>query len=87
MPTRTKPYGEGNYEATRRYNEATRRFVESGRVERAARAAAPETPAVAADLARAEQAALLRARKAPDGTVDDRMDPASSDPRRASNAR
>ena len=28
--------GEGNYEASRTYNEATKRFVESGKVDKAA---------------------------------------------------
>ena len=57
-------YGEGNYAATRQYNRATKRFVESGRVERAARDAAPRSPEEAAEMKRAEQAALLRAKGA-----------------------
>ena len=32
-----KEHGEGNYKASRKYNEATKKFVESGRVEEAAR--------------------------------------------------
>lgn len=71
-------YGEGNYEATRRYNQATKKFVDSGRVERAARDAAPATPGEAAEMARAETAALLRAKVQPDGTVDDPMPTAAT---------
>ena len=65
MASKRNEYGEGNYEATRQYNRATKRFVESGRVERAARDAAPRSPEEAAEMRRAEQAALLRAKGAP----------------------
>ena len=37
--------GEGNYEAARKFNEAERKFVASGRVAAAARAAAPKSEA------------------------------------------
>lgn len=36
-----KVEGEGSYSGTRDYNERTRKFVESGKVEEAARNAAP----------------------------------------------
>jgi hypothetical protein len=55
-------YGEGNYEATRDYNSRTKKFIESGRVDAAAKAAAPGSPAEAQDMQRAEEAALLRAK-------------------------
>jgi hypothetical protein len=42
MSTKRNVYGEGNYEASRKYEEATRKFIESGRVDEAARAAAPK---------------------------------------------
>ena len=61
MASKRNEYGEGNYAATRQYNRATKRFVESGRVERAA---APRSPEEAAEMKRAEQAALLRAKGA-----------------------
>jgi len=48
MANKRNEYGEGNYEATRQYNRATKRFVESGRVARAARDAAPRSPEEAA---------------------------------------
>ena len=47
--------GEGNYDAAREYNERTKRFVKSGRVEDAARDAEPETQEEAAELKRAEE--------------------------------
>jgi hypothetical protein len=46
--------GEGNYTAAREYNQATRNFVESGKVEDAAEAAAPDTEAQAEELREAE---------------------------------
>ncbi|MEO6897222.1 MAG: hypothetical protein ABI218_11325 [Caldimonas sp.] len=46
--------GEGDYDAARRYDKAAREFAESGKVEPAARDAAPGSPAEAKDLERAE---------------------------------
>ena len=47
-------HGEGNYAATRDYNERTKRFVESGQVEDAARAAEPGSEAEALQMQAAE---------------------------------
>ena len=47
-------HGEGNYAASRDYNERTKRFVESGQVEEAARAAEPGSDAEAMQMAAAE---------------------------------
>lgn len=47
-------HGEGNYDASRKYNEATKAFANSGRVEPAARAAAPSDAADAREMANAE---------------------------------
>ena len=47
--------GEGNYTAARRHREATEAFVESGRVEKAARDAAPKTALEAESLKAAER--------------------------------
>lgn len=55
-------HGEGSYEGTRAYNAAIRRFVGSGRVDEAARAAAPRDAAEARSIERAEQAGRARAR-------------------------
>lgn len=46
--------GEGDYQAAERYTTAARKFVASGKVEAAARAAAPTSPEEAAALLRAE---------------------------------
>jgi hypothetical protein len=79
MASKRNEYGEGNYAATRQYNRATKRFVESGRVERAARDAAPRSPEEAAEMKRAEQAVLLRATGAlrESGTHPPPTDPAA----------
>jgi hypothetical protein len=62
-PSQTEPgsplqgvQGEGDCEAGRRHRESAESFVESGRVERAARGAAPTTPEQAQSLLDAEQA-------------------------------
>jgi hypothetical protein len=56
-------YGEGNYEASRKYNDATKRFVESGKVDKAAHDAAPTTDAEALQLAAAEAEGKSRAKE------------------------
>jgi hypothetical protein len=65
MGKKENVYGEGNYAATRQYNAATKKFVQSGRVDAAARAAAPRSPQEAQEMKQAEQAALLRAKDHP----------------------
>lgn len=59
----TDEHGEGNYKASRKYNEATKKFAESGRVEEAARDAAPQTEIEAAELASAEAEGRRRAKE------------------------
>ena len=54
--------GEGNYEAARRYDEAQKRFVESGQVDKAADEAAPQNQAEAEALRRAEEAGKSHAK-------------------------
>lgn len=55
MSTEKQPQGEGNYDAARRYDEKTREFVKSGRVEQAARDAEPKTDDEADGLRQAEE--------------------------------
>ncbi len=47
--------GEGNYDATRRYDKATSDFVKAGKVDEAARKAAPKDASEAADMQKAEE--------------------------------
>ena len=49
-----KEYGEGNYKATKQYDDATRDFVRSGKVGDAAKHAAPKDARQAKELAEAE---------------------------------
>jgi hypothetical protein len=65
MGTKGNVYGEGNYQATRDYNEATKKFIEAGKVDKAARDAAPRNAQEATEMKQAEQAALLRAKDSP----------------------
>jgi hypothetical protein len=51
-----KVQGEGDYDAARRYDKASRAFAQSGKVEPAARDAAPHSASEAKDLERAEAA-------------------------------
>ena len=74
-------HGEGNYRASREYNEATRRFVKSGRVEDAAQQAAPGSKDEAAALEAAERAGRERARG------EDPVDPVPAAPARRSGGR
>lgn len=57
-----KIQGEGNYTAAKEFDDAEKAFVQSGRVEAAARNAAPKSKAEAADLDRAERTARSRSK-------------------------
>jgi hypothetical protein len=54
--------GEGNYEAARVFNEAERKFVASGMVDAAARAAAPTSDAERLEMIAAEEEGKRRAK-------------------------
>jgi hypothetical protein len=58
-----KVHGEGNYKAAKEFDAAEAAFVKSGRVDKAARDAAPKSAAEQAELDRAEQLARERARE------------------------
>ncbi len=49
-----KEFGEGNYKAAREYDSAAEKFARSGKVDAAAKAAAPGSDAEAAAMKRAE---------------------------------
>ena len=55
--------GEGNYRAAQRHRESVEDFVASGRVEPAARDAAPDSPAEEQELRDAEKAGQAPARR------------------------
>lgn len=54
-PKKDEVQGEGDYEATRRYDKAQEEFNKSGKVEEAMRNAAPKTPQEAEEMKRAEE--------------------------------
>jgi len=47
--------GEGSYTGTRNYNERTKKFIDSGQVEEAARKAKPRSKKEADEMAQAEK--------------------------------
>lgn len=57
MNNERKVKGEGNYEAAEKFDKEEQAFVKSGRVEQAAKNAAPKTAQEAEDMRRAEEAA------------------------------
>jgi hypothetical protein len=56
--TDSKVQGEGDYEADRRYRDKTKKFIDSGRVETAAREAEPHSSQEQAEMTQAEQEGL-----------------------------
>jgi hypothetical protein len=54
--------GEGDYKAARNYRKSLKRFVDEGKVEAAAKAAAPRDVKEQSELKAAEQAGLARSR-------------------------
>ena len=66
--------GEGNYDATRRYDKAASDFAKSGKVDEAARAAQPKDAKEAEEMRRAEQAGRSHAKADADDDMDDSDD-------------
>ncbi len=63
VPSKDGVQGEGNYEAARDFNEAERKFVASGKVAGAARAAAPKSEAERQAMVAAEEEGRRRAKQ------------------------
>jgi hypothetical protein len=57
-----KEHGEGNYKATRQYNEGLKEHVEHHDIERDAREAAPKSEQEAREMEEAERAGRERAK-------------------------
>jgi hypothetical protein len=62
MTDKDKVHGEGNYAASKQYNDATKKFVQSGKVDEAAKGAAPRTRDDAQQMEKAEQAGKSRSK-------------------------
>ena len=65
--------GEGDYKAARRYDKAAREFVESGKVDEAARDAKPTSDQEADELRRAESVGKSHA-KGEDPLLNEKAD-------------
>ena len=76
MTTRDKEHGEGNYKASRDYNERTKKFMQSGKADEAAREAAPHDAAESAELEQAEQVGKSRAKEEDPALEHDKLAPA-----------
>ena len=57
-----KQYGEGNYKATRQYNEGLKEHVENHDIEREARDAEPRSAAEAKEMDEAERSGRSKSR-------------------------
>ena len=55
MGPKDKEHGEGNYKATQDYNERTKQFIDSGKVDEAAQKAKPKNQQEAREMEKAEQ--------------------------------
>ena len=62
MDRKDKIEGEGNYTAGRRYNERTRKFVESGKAQQAADEAKPRSQQEAQEMQEAERQGKRRSK-------------------------
>lgn len=58
--TAGEQYGEGNYTASRHYNDSAKQFAQSGKVDQAARDAAPRNEQEAREMRDAEKAGKSR---------------------------
>ena len=73
QPGEGQQYGEGNYKATRQYNEGVKEHVENHDIEREARDAAPRSAAEKQEMEEAERIGRSKSRgegASPDGDAD-----------------
>jgi hypothetical protein len=63
MDRKDKVEGEGSYTGSKDYNQRTKKFVESGKVDKAARDAEPKSEEEAHAMQKAERIGRQRAKK------------------------
>jgi hypothetical protein len=63
MAGKDKVEGEGSYSGTKDYNQRTKKFIDSGKVEQAADDAEPKTEQEAQDMQKAERVGKQKAKK------------------------
>jgi hypothetical protein len=73
MERKDKVEGEGSYSGTKDYNERTRKFIDSGKVDDAARRAEPQSEAERQAMQKAERTGKQHAKD---------EDPALNDPKK-----
>jgi len=63
MDRKDKVEGEGSYSGTKDYNQRTKKFIDSGKVEEAAHDAEPKTEEEKREMEKAERDGKQRAKK------------------------
>jgi len=63
VASKDKVEGEGSYSGTKDYNERTKKFIDSGKVEEAAEDAEPKSEQEAQELQKAERTGKQKAKK------------------------
>jgi hypothetical protein len=63
MAGKDKVEGEGSYSGTKDYNERTKKFIDSGKVEQAAEDAEPKSEQEADEMKKAERIGKQKAKK------------------------
>ena len=74
MDRKDKVEGEGSYSGSKDYNERTKKFVDSGKVEQAAKDAKPSSEQEAHEMQKAERMGKERA-KEEDPTLSKKKNP------------
>ena len=63
MERKDKVEGEGSYSATKDYNQRTKKFIDSGKVEQAAEDAKPDSEQESEEMRQAERIGKQKAKK------------------------
>ena len=63
MASKDKVEGEGSYSGTKDYNQRTKKFIDSGKVEQAAEDAKPQSEQEAHEMQKAERLGKQKAKK------------------------
>jgi hypothetical protein len=63
VASKDKVEGEGSYSGTKDYNQRTKKFIESGKVDQAAEDAKPESEQQAHEMHKAERIGKQKAKK------------------------
>ena len=63
MDRKDKVEGEGSYSGTKEYNQRTKKFIDSGKVEQAAEDAEPKSEQEAHEMRKAERIGKQKAKK------------------------